>query len=64
MVCPCVGLIAMQQIKEVWRMQASENVDDHTTLCMIEDCVLSSTEATCLNSEPLLDFDEYNQVAL
>jgi len=47
-------------VLEVWRCQASENVDDHDVLCAIDDSVVQSVESALRNSHPLLDFEDYN----
>jgi len=62
-----VCLIAMRvrtTIAETVLCTASQNVNSHPVLCAVEDCSISSTEAACLDSHELLDFDEYRSVAL
>jgi len=48
--------------KELWRVQASDNVDDHAVLCAIDDIVVSSVQTAALNwrrDNDLVDFSEY-----
>jgi hypothetical protein len=52
------------QIKETVLCTASDTVQEHGVIEVLEELSLSSTEAACKNSQPLLDWDEYNQVAL
>jgi len=46
-------------VKELWRCQASENIESHDVLCACEDVVISSTNAGIKNMHPLLEFTEY-----
>lgn len=55
---------ATTEILDVWQSQASENVDSHAVLDAIDESVRDSTEAACRNSIALLDWGDYNQVAL
>ena len=48
--------------KEVWRVQASDNIDAHETLCAIDDIVVSSVQTAALNwrqDNHLVAFSEY-----
>jgi len=49
-------------IKEVWRLQASENVDTHPVFCAIDSIVVDSTTEGIKNTEPLPNFDEYQEL--
>lgn len=60
-----VYLIVMQakdELKELWRCQASQNIDSHDILVAVEDAVISSTNAGIKNNHPLANFDEYKDV--
>ena len=57
-------MTAQTQISETVLCTASANVDSHQMLCTVEELSLSSTEAACLSSHALLDWDEYSEVAL
>jgi len=62
-----VGVNAMQaktEISETVLCTASKNVDTHPVLCAVQECSLSSTEAACLSSNHLLNFEDYKEVAL
>jgi len=48
------------EVKEAWRVQASENVDSHNLLCAIDEIAVDSTEAAIRNGSPLADWNEYN----
>ena len=37
---------------------------DADAVAAVLDATMSATEAACLNGDPLLDFDEYREVAL
>jgi hypothetical protein len=37
---------------------------DSTVIRSLEDACLSATEAACRNCHPLLNFDEYREIAL
>ena len=48
--------------KELWRVQASDNVDSHNVLCAIDNIVVSSVRSAALNwrkDNHLVDFSEY-----
>ena len=51
--------------KEVWRMQASDNITDHETLCVIDEIVVSSLQTAALDwrqDKHLVSFAEYRQL--
>lgn len=50
------------EVLEVWRCQASKNVQNHDVLCAIDDSVVNATEQAIRNSSPLADFGEYGEV--
>jgi hypothetical protein len=50
-------------IREIILEGMSEELDDNAVRAL-EDVCLSATEAAFRNSEPLLDFDEFSEVAL
>jgi hypothetical protein len=50
------------EVLEVWRCQASQNVEDRDMLCAIDDIAAQSTEQAIRNSSPLADFGEYGEV--
>jgi hypothetical protein len=48
--------------KELWRMQASDNIDSHETLCAIDELVTESVRQASINwrqDNHLVDFSEY-----
>jgi hypothetical protein len=49
-------------VHEVWRVQASENVDEHSVLCAIDETAVESTERAIRNTKPLADFGEFGEV--
>jgi len=48
--------------KELWRVQASSNVESHELLCAIDEIVVSSVQTAALNwrqDNHLVSFKEY-----
>jgi len=48
--------------KELWRMQASDNITEHEMLCAIDEIVVSSVRTAALNWQQdnhLVSFAEY-----
>jgi len=48
--------------KEVWRVQASDNIDAHETLCAIDELVTESVRQASINwrqDNHLVSFAEY-----
>jgi len=51
--------------KEVWRVQASDNIDTHETLCAIDELVTESVRQASINwrqDNHLVSFAEYNNL--
>jgi len=49
-------------VKEVWRCQASENIESHEVMCACEDIVISSSNAGIKNMHPLVNFAEFSSL--
>ena len=48
--------------KELWRCQASDNIDEHATLCAIDNIVVANVRTAALNwcdDGHIADFEGY-----
>lgn len=48
------------RIKELWRVQASQNITDHGALCEIDDITIESTRAAMMHQ--LVNFEAVNKL--